>query len=71
MLPPQGFRVVRFYAWEPSFLARLTGIRADELAVLRRLSLIRSCVLFIFMLLPSLVSLTAFSGAHSAALVRD
>lgn len=57
----QGIRVVRFYAWEPSFLERITTVRSEEIALLKKLNFNRACLVTLFMSLPPIVALTTFS----------
>ena len=58
----QGIRVIKYFAWEPAFLARVCGVRAEELRQVRRDAAwgIGSAVLWAGS--PTLVALAAFSA---------
>jgi ABC-type bacteriocin/lantibiotic exporter with double-glycine peptidase domain len=40
----QGIRVVKFFAWEDSFLTRLDGLRVSELYSVRKIMIVRSAI---------------------------
>jgi hypothetical protein len=56
----QGVRVVKFYAWENSFLKRAFGIREQELAVIKELNFVSSFVIFFFLIIPLIISIACF-----------
>jgi ABC-type multidrug transport system fused ATPase/permease subunit len=45
----QGIRVVKFFAWEESFLSKLADLRALELAKTRTLMIVRGIVMSLAM----------------------
>jgi len=55
-----GMKVIKFFAWETPYLQKLLGIRADELAKLRSLLIIRAATMAFAMSLPVLASVLAF-----------
>jgi hypothetical protein len=57
-----GFRVVRFYAWETSFLKRVGAVRDEEVSVLKKLNLTRAMFIVIFLMMPVLISLASFAS---------
>ena len=57
----QGIKIVKFYAWENSFLDRIGSVRDTELKVLRNLNMTKSYLIFFFLLLPIAVSLASFA----------
>lgn len=57
-----GIRVIKLYAWEKSFLKRISYIRNDlELAMLKRLGLLNAVQSFTWASIPFLVSLCTFA----------
>jgi ATP-binding cassette subfamily C (CFTR/MRP) protein 1 len=57
-----GIRVIKLYAWEKSFLKRISYIRNDlELAMLKRLGLLSAVQSFTWASIPFLVSLSTFA----------
>lgn len=72
----QGMRVVKFFAWERAFTAKIEGMRAQEIAVLRNnigwfvavstptpLTSVRSVAMeFFWGFVPTLVAVVAFSS---------
>ena len=61
-----GFRVVRFYGWEPSFLKRISSVRAAEIDTLRSSNITQSMFILTFMLMPIWVSLASFAAYTGA-----
>ncbi|XP_010618468.1 canalicular multispecific organic anion transporter 2 isoform X1 [Fukomys damarensis] len=53
-----GIKVLKLYAWEPSFLEQVEGIRERELRVLRKNTYLQAISTFIWMCTPFLVTLT-------------
>uniref|UniRef100_A0A8C2XRX4 Uncharacterized protein n=1 Tax=Cyclopterus lumpus TaxID=8103 RepID=A0A8C2XRX4_CYCLU len=56
-----GIKILKLYAWEPSFQAQVEGIREDELNVMRKFAYLTSVSTFIFSCAPALVSLATFA----------
>lgn len=56
----QGIRVIRYFAWEPSFSDRVRSVRNDELASLRKSAYLRAFTGFLWTGTPLLVSLATF-----------
>uniref|UniRef100_A0A8D0A0B3 ATP-binding cassette, sub-family C (CFTR/MRP), member 2 n=1 Tax=Sander lucioperca TaxID=283035 RepID=A0A8D0A0B3_SANLU len=52
-----GIKILKLYAWEPSFQAQVEGIRGQELKVMRKFAYLSSVSTFIF----SCVSLASFA----------
>ncbi|DAZ98872.1 TPA: hypothetical protein N0F65_002597 [Lagenidium giganteum] len=55
-----GIKVVKCQAWEPAFLRRVLGLRADELARLRTYILAQSGSYMVSGILPALVTVASF-----------
>ncbi|XP_043841698.1 ATP-binding cassette sub-family C member 2 [Dromiciops gliroides] len=56
-----GIKILKYFAWEPSFIEQIQGIRKKELKNLLSFSLLQSVVVFIFNLAPVLVSVVTFT----------
>ncbi|XP_020852474.1 ATP-binding cassette sub-family C member 2 isoform X1 [Phascolarctos cinereus] len=56
-----GIKILKYFAWEPSFIDQIQGIRKTELKALRTFALLQSVVVFIFNLAPILVSVATFT----------
>ncbi|XP_071386567.1 ATP-binding cassette sub-family C member 2 [Centroberyx affinis] len=56
-----GIKILKLYAWEPSFQAQVEGIREEELIVMRKFAYLNSVSTFIFACAPALVSLATFA----------
>ncbi|XP_068923158.1 ATP-binding cassette sub-family C member 2 [Petaurus breviceps papuanus] len=56
-----GIKILKYFAWEPSFMEQIQGIRKKELKNLRSFSLLQSIVVFVFNLAPVLVSVVTFT----------
>lgn len=50
-----GIKLLKLYAWEPSFLQQVEGIRRDELRLLRRATYLYAISIFIWICTPFLV----------------
>ena len=59
-----GIKVLKFYAWEPSFLKKTTNIRDKELQYLRWAAYCNAVGSITWFLSPYLVSATIFILAH-------
>uniref|UniRef100_A0A8C5BL37 ABC-type glutathione-S-conjugate transporter n=1 Tax=Gadus morhua TaxID=8049 RepID=A0A8C5BL37_GADMO len=55
-----GMKILKLFAWEPSFQTQVEGIRGQELQVMRKFAYLNSFSTFIFYCAPSLVSLATF-----------
>ncbi|KFV63671.1 Canalicular multispecific organic anion transporter 2, partial [Dryobates pubescens] len=56
-----GIKVLKLYAWEPSFSGKVLEIRQNELRVLRRAAYLSSLSNFAWVSAPFLVALTTFA----------
>ncbi|XP_038593401.1 canalicular multispecific organic anion transporter 1 [Micropterus salmoides] len=56
-----GIKILKLYAWEPSFQAQVEDIRGQELHVMRKFAYLTSVSTFIFSCAPALVSLATFA----------
>ncbi|XP_073338250.1 ATP-binding cassette sub-family C member 2 [Pagrus major] len=56
-----GIKILKLYAWEPSFQAQVEGIRGNELRVMRKFAYLTSVSTFIFSCAPAVVSLATFA----------
>lgn len=56
-----GIKILKLYAWEPSFQNQVMGIREQELVVMRKFAYLSSVSTFIFSCAPALVSLATFA----------
>ncbi|CAN9499822.1 unnamed protein product [Ophioblennius macclurei] len=56
-----GIKILKLYAWEPSFKAQVEEIRAKELGVMKKFSYLASVSTFFFTCAPALVSLASFA----------
>ncbi|VDM02841.1 unnamed protein product [Schistocephalus solidus] len=50
-----GIRVLKLYAWEPSFIREVNAVRNKELAYLRKYAYLDCCISFVFNCAPILV----------------
>lgn len=53
-----GIKVLKLYAWEPSFLEQVEGIRQSELQLLRKGAYLQAISTFIWVCTPFLVRLS-------------
>ncbi|XP_012683657.2 ATP-binding cassette sub-family C member 2 [Clupea harengus] len=56
-----GIKVLKLYAWEPSFEAQILAIRDKELVLMKKIAYYSSVATFIFSTAPALVSLATFA----------
>eukprot|EP00762_Andalucia_godoyi_P004436 ANDGO_08139.mRNA.1 ABC transporter C family member 3 len=56
----QGIRVIKFFAWEASFLQKVSSIRNLEMIKVRAATLVRAANMALLMLSPTLVALVTF-----------
>ncbi|XP_041065533.1 canalicular multispecific organic anion transporter 1 [Carcharodon carcharias] len=56
-----GIKVMKFYAWEPSFEEQVLGIREKELKVMKKSSYVVAASLFLITCTPFIVILTSFA----------
>uniref|UniRef100_A0A8C4ETT2 Canalicular multispecific organic anion transporter 1 n=1 Tax=Dicentrarchus labrax TaxID=13489 RepID=A0A8C4ETT2_DICLA len=56
-----GIKILKLYAWEPSFQTQVEDIRGQELKVMRKFAYLTSVSTFIFSCAPALVSLATFA----------
>ncbi|XP_048800530.1 ATP-binding cassette sub-family C member 2 [Lagopus muta] len=56
-----GIKILKLFAWEPSFEKRINGIRGCELKNLLKFSYLQSVSIFVFSCAPFLVSLASFA----------
>jgi ATP-binding cassette subfamily C (CFTR/MRP) protein 1 len=57
----EGIRVLKLYAWEPSFLDKISNIRADEVKTLMKVSYLGGVQTFMFSTAPTMVALASFA----------
>lgn len=57
-----GIKVLKLYAWEPSFLEQVEGIRQSELQLLRKGAYLEAISTFIWVCTPFLVRLSTGMG---------
>uniref|UniRef100_A0A1A7YK11 ATP-binding cassette, sub-family C (CFTR/MRP), member 2 n=2 Tax=Iconisemion striatum TaxID=60296 RepID=A0A1A7YK11_9TELE len=56
-----GIKILKLFAWEPSFQAQVEGIRGEELKVMRKFAYLTSVSTFVFACAPAVVSLATFA----------
>eukprot|EP01125_Pyxidicula_operculata_P020715 TRINITY_DN7733_c0_g1_i1.p1 TRINITY_DN7733_c0_g1~~TRINITY_DN7733_c0_g1_i1.p1 ORF type:complete len:1515 (-),score=405.79 TRINITY_DN7733_c0_g1_i1:221-4765(-) len=56
----QSIRVIKFFAWEESFLEQIKEVRWNELSVLRKSAFVRASISLIWILTPLFVTLVTF-----------
>ncbi|XP_054885537.1 canalicular multispecific organic anion transporter 1 [Poeciliopsis prolifica] len=56
-----GIKILKLFAWEPSFQTQVEDIRGEELKVMRKFAYLTSVSTFIFTCAPALVSLATFA----------
>ncbi|CAH1794382.1 unnamed protein product [Owenia fusiformis] len=56
-----GIKVLKMYAWEPSFSSKILSIREKELKVLQTAAFLNACTTITFFIAPYLVSLCCFA----------
>ncbi|CAG8439704.1 11549_t:CDS:10 [Acaulospora morrowiae] len=56
----QGIRVIKYYAWEDSFLENLNKLRSKEIGLVKHLLLIRAIILGISSVIPVFASILSF-----------
>ncbi|XP_061766165.1 canalicular multispecific organic anion transporter 1 [Nerophis ophidion] len=56
-----GMKILKLYAWEPSFQAQVEDIRGQELNIMKKFAYLSSVSIFIFSCAPALVSLATFA----------
>ncbi|KFV74610.1 Canalicular multispecific organic anion transporter 1, partial [Dryobates pubescens] len=56
-----GIKILKLFAWEPSFEKRVNEIRAHELKDLKNFSYLQAISIFVFTCAPFLVSLASFA----------
>jgi ABC-type multidrug transport system fused ATPase/permease subunit len=57
----QGIRVIKFFVWESKFLKQISEVRKNELAMLKKLSMIRATNMLIWVMMPLLISVASFA----------
>ena len=56
-----GIKVLKLYAWEPSFARKIQKIRDEEVATLKKMSYLGAVQTFMFTASPFLVALASFA----------
>ncbi|XP_059215146.1 canalicular multispecific organic anion transporter 1 isoform X2 [Centropristis striata] len=56
-----GIKILKLYAWEPSFQMQVEDIRGQELTVMKKFAYLTSVSTFIFSCAPAVVSLATFA----------
>ena len=57
-----GMKVLKLYAWEPSFIGQVLGIRNNEVKVMKTAAFYKAFMHFFFTIAPFLVGLGAFAS---------
>merc|ERR1719400_327027 len=57
----QGIKILKLYAWEPSFQDAVKGIRDKEIKILRQMGYLAAGTSFVWACAPFLVSLVTFA----------
>lgn len=57
-----GIKIIKFYAWEKSFLQHVTGLRNKELQHLKNISYLGCVSSFLWICAPTMVSVTTFAA---------
>ncbi|XP_046577437.1 multidrug resistance-associated protein 1-like [Haliotis rubra] len=55
-----GIKILKLYAWEPSFQEKITDVREKELKGLWKISILHALMMFVFIVAPYLVTLVTF-----------
>lgn len=56
-----GMRVLKLYAWEPSFEQTIQGVRDEEMVILRQTAMFNAGTFFVWSMAPFLVTLASFA----------
>ncbi len=56
-----GMKVLKLYAWEPSFEAKIKAIRDEEVRTLKKMSYLSAIQTFMFTAAPFIVTLASFA----------
>uniref|UniRef100_A0A182RRP5 ABC-type glutathione-S-conjugate transporter n=1 Tax=Anopheles funestus TaxID=62324 RepID=A0A182RRP5_ANOFN len=56
-----GIKVLKLYAWEPSFQDNILKVRKDEIGILKRMAYYGAGIFFTFTIAPFLVTLVSFA----------
>ena len=56
-----GIKVLKMYAWEPSFARKIQKIRNEEVATLKKMSYLGAVQTFMFTAAPFMVALASFA----------
>ena len=56
-----GIKVLKLYAWEPSFAKKIQGIRDQEVSTLKKMSYLGAVQTFMFTAAPFIVTLASFA----------
>lgn len=57
----EGIKVLKLYAWEPSFLSKITGIRSTEVETLKKVAYLGAVQTFVFQSATTMIALAAFA----------
>ena len=57
-----GMKVLKLYAWEPSFIDQVLGIRNNEVKVMKTTAYYKAIIFFFFTIAPFMVGLGAFTS---------
>lgn len=55
-----GMKVLKLYAWEPSFDKNVRGIRSSEISLLKRMAMLNASMFFFWSFAPFMVTLSSF-----------
>ena len=56
-----GVKVIKLYAWEPSFAKKIQQIRQEEVATLKKISYLLALQTFMFTAAPFVVAISSFA----------
>uniref|UniRef100_A0A182J6S8 ABC-type glutathione-S-conjugate transporter n=1 Tax=Anopheles atroparvus TaxID=41427 RepID=A0A182J6S8_ANOAO len=56
-----GIKVLKLYAWEPSFQTSILDVRSEEMGILKRMAYYGAGIYFTFTIAPFLVTLVSFA----------
>lgn len=66
-----GIKVIKFEAWEPEFIQRITQVRSDELFVYRKYVIAQSASSAVYTAIPLIVAIVTFAAFIGAGNVLE
>ena len=58
----EGIKVLKLYAWEPSFIRKIQAVRDEEIKTLKKTAILSSILTFIFTATPFFVAICSFAA---------